>query len=73
MQTDRVRLALGSPEEAAVIRWIFHQFVVERQSYVVIARKLNQAKVPNQHERPWTDGNDQQHSQERELHRTYCL
>jgi hypothetical protein len=56
LQTDRVRLALGSPEEAAVIRWIFHQFVVERQSYVVIARKLNQAKVPNQHERPWTDG-----------------
>ncbi|MBV8701047.1 MAG: recombinase family protein [Bradyrhizobium sp.] len=56
LQTDRVRLALGSQEEAAVIRWIFHQFVVEEKADAAIARELNQSKVANQHGRPWTDG-----------------
>jgi DNA invertase Pin-like site-specific DNA recombinase len=55
LQTDRVRLQPGSDEEIAVIRWIFHQFVVERNSYSQITRELNRAKTTNQG-RPWTDG-----------------
>ncbi|MGY2906978.1 recombinase family protein [Bradyrhizobium sp. URHC0002] len=53
LHTDRVRLQPGSDEETAVVRWIFHQFVVERKSYSRITRELNQAKVTNQG-RPWT-------------------
>jgi DNA invertase Pin-like site-specific DNA recombinase len=56
LQTDRVRLALGSQEEAAVVRWIFHQFVIEKQTDAAIARNLNHAKVANHHRRRWTDG-----------------
>jgi DNA invertase Pin-like site-specific DNA recombinase len=55
LKTDRVRLRLGPDEEAAVIRWIFQQFVVERKTNVEIARQLNRAKVANHHGRPWTD------------------
>lgn len=54
LQTDRVRVCLGSHEEAAVIRWIFHQFVVERQSNTEIARQLNQGRVPSQNGAPWS-------------------
>jgi DNA invertase Pin-like site-specific DNA recombinase len=54
LQTDRVRLQPGSDEETAVVRWIFHQFVVERKSYSRITRQLNRAKITNQG-RPWTD------------------
>jgi DNA invertase Pin-like site-specific DNA recombinase len=46
LQTDRVRICCGSEEEAAVIRWIFRQFVVERQSDTEIARQLTQQRVP---------------------------
>jgi DNA invertase Pin-like site-specific DNA recombinase len=53
LQTDRVRLQPGSEEETAVVRWIFHQFVVERKSCSQIARELNQAKITNQG-RPWS-------------------
>ena len=56
LQTDRVRLALGSQEEAALVRWIFHQFVVEKKSDAAIARQLNQTDIANQHGRPWTYG-----------------
>lgn len=31
LQTDRVRLRFGSKDEAAIIRWIFHQFEKERR------------------------------------------
>src|SRR5215207_4923587 len=55
LKTDRVRLRLGPDEEAAVVRWIFQQFVVERKTNVEIARQLNRAKVANHHGRPWTD------------------
>ena len=56
LQTDRVRLRIGSDEEAAIVRWIFHQFVDERQSDVEIARQLNRAGVVNDKGRPWTNG-----------------
>ena len=55
LKTDRVRLRPGSEEEVAVVRWIFQQFVVERKTYVDIARQLNRVKVANHHGRPWTD------------------
>ncbi|MEH2548663.1 DNA invertase Pin-like site-specific DNA recombinase [Bradyrhizobium sp. AZCC 2262] len=55
LKTDRVRLRLGSDEEAAIIRWIFQQFVLERKTNVEIARRLNLANIANHHGRPWTD------------------
>lgn len=54
LQTDRVQLGVGSEEEAAVVRSIFHRFVIERKSDVEIARQLNRANVVSHHERPWT-------------------
>ncbi|MET4802812.1 recombinase family protein [Bradyrhizobium sp. LB11.1] len=56
LKTDRVRLALGSPEETTIVRWIFHQFVAEKKTDIAIARELNQGRIANQHDRPWTDG-----------------
>lgn len=57
LQTDRVRVRLGSEEEAAIVRWIFHQFVVERQPDTRIARLLNQGQVTSQNGDPWTAQN----------------
>jgi DNA invertase Pin-like site-specific DNA recombinase len=54
LQTDRVRLRLGSQEEAEIVRWIFHQFVVEQKSDAEIARRLNRANTSNSHGRAWT-------------------
>lgn len=56
LQSDRVRLRLGSPEEAEVIRCIFDQFVNRRKSYSDIRRQLNEAGIANHNGRPWTDG-----------------
>jgi DNA invertase Pin-like site-specific DNA recombinase len=54
LQTDRVRLRLGTDEEVAIVRWIFQQFVLERETDVEIARKLNRGSIANHHGRPWT-------------------
>jgi DNA invertase Pin-like site-specific DNA recombinase len=56
LQTDRVRIRFGSEEEAAIVRWIFRQFVVERKSDTEIARQLNRTSIANHNGRPWTDG-----------------
>lgn len=56
LQTDRVRLQHGSPEESAIVQWIFDQFVVKRKSYTEIGRELNEAQITNHNGRPWTDG-----------------
>lgn len=56
LQTDRVRLALGSEQETDIVKWIFHQFVVEQENDAEIARQLNRANVANQHGRNWTEG-----------------
>lgn len=56
LQSDRVRLRLGSFEEAEVIRCIFDQFVNGRKSYSDIRRQLNEAGIANHNGRPWTDG-----------------
>jgi DNA invertase Pin-like site-specific DNA recombinase len=55
LKTDRVVLRLGSPEEAAVVRWVFYQFVAARASYIEIARQLNRGNVPSHSAGPWTD------------------
>jgi DNA invertase Pin-like site-specific DNA recombinase len=55
LQTDRVRVRPGSDVETAIVKSIFHQFVVERKSDTEIARQLNRASIANHHERPWTD------------------
>jgi DNA invertase Pin-like site-specific DNA recombinase len=55
LQTDRVRLRLGSQQEAEIIRWIFDQFVIEQKSYSKIARELNQANVLHHSRAAWTD------------------
>jgi DNA invertase Pin-like site-specific DNA recombinase len=53
LQTDRVRLALGSEHEAAIVRGIFQQFVIERKSICQIAREMNLSGVLNQNGGPW--------------------
>jgi DNA invertase Pin-like site-specific DNA recombinase len=56
IQTDRVILALGPPEEVETIRWIYNQFVYERRSEAQIAAELNEKgtfRAPGQH---WTRG-----------------
>jgi hypothetical protein len=55
LKTDRVRLRLGSQQEADTIRWIFHQFVISKKSSSEIARELNQANIPHHNARAWTD------------------
>jgi DNA invertase Pin-like site-specific DNA recombinase len=57
LQTDRVMVRLGSEEEAAIVRWIFHQFVVERQPNTRIAHLLNKGHVTSQSGDPWTAQN----------------
>jgi DNA invertase Pin-like site-specific DNA recombinase len=57
LQTDRVRVHLGSDEEAKIVRWIFHEFVVERQSDAEIARLLNHESVINRSGGQWTAAN----------------
>ncbi|NYG44866.1 hypothetical protein GGD67_002314 [Bradyrhizobium sp. IAR9] len=56
LQSDRVRLRLGSREEAEVIRCIFDQFVNGRKSYSEIRRQLNEASIANHNDPLWTDG-----------------
>ena len=57
LQTDRVRVRLGSDEEADIVRWIFQQFVVERQSDTAIARQLDHGGIRNQSGSLWTAAN----------------
>jgi DNA invertase Pin-like site-specific DNA recombinase len=54
IQTDRVVLIHGPPEELNIVRWIFLAFVNERKSERSIARTLNEKGVPNGIGRPWT-------------------
>lgn len=57
LQTDRVKVRLGSEQEAAIIRRIFQQFVVERQSDAEIARQLNHQRVSSPSGGRWTPDN----------------
>lgn len=52
LHTDHVRLRPGSPEEVAIVRWIFQQFAAER-SETAIARELNRRAILTSAGRPW--------------------
>jgi len=50
--TDHVRLRPGTPDEVAVVRWIFRQFE-QQKSETAIADELNRKAIPTSTGRPW--------------------
>ena len=54
LKTDRVVIRVGLPEESAIVRWIFNEFVSTKASYAGIARLLNSAGVPSRSAEPWS-------------------
>jgi DNA invertase Pin-like site-specific DNA recombinase len=54
LQSDRVILRPGSPEELELIRDVFRQFALEQKSESEIARVLNGRGTLNRSGRPWT-------------------
>ena len=54
LKTDRVVLRLGPPNEVAVIRRIFTEYVRDRKSQEEIVRRLNRDGIPSHLGRPWT-------------------
>ncbi|PBB89617.1 recombinase family protein [Mesorhizobium sp. WSM3864] len=54
LQTDRIVLVHGPPDEVATVRWIFNHFVKTRKSQLEIARTLNRRGVLTDLGRPWT-------------------
>ena len=55
LQTDRVKLRAGTPDEANVIRLIFDLFVAGGLDKTKVARRLNEMKIPNKEGGKWTD------------------
>lgn len=55
LQTDRVLLQPGPPDEQKIVAQIFRQFVVHRRSQAAIARLLNAERVPNHRGTLWSD------------------
>jgi hypothetical protein len=53
LQTDRVLLRPGAPQEVELVRHVFHQFAIAREREAKIARELNLRGITNQHGRPW--------------------
>ncbi|MEV8518548.1 recombinase family protein [Dyella marensis] len=56
LQTDRVILVPGPPEEVAIVRNIYTQFLVLRRSEQEIARDLNARGLLTDRQRSWTKG-----------------
>ena len=56
IQTDRVILVPGPPEEIEIVRWIYRAFVEDRKTERDIADILNQRGVPTDLGRPWSRG-----------------
>jgi len=54
LQTDRIIVVLGPPDEIAVVRWIFGHFVRTRKTELEMARLLNKRGVLSDLARPWT-------------------
>ncbi len=54
IQTDRVVLILGPPEEVSIVRWIFSVFVKQRKSERMIVKILNEKGISSGLDRPWT-------------------
>ena len=56
LQTDRVILTPGPPEEVEIVRRLYRMFVVQRRSESELATMLNEEGVLTDLERPWTRG-----------------
>lgn len=56
LQTDRVILVPGPPEEVEIVREIYRRFVEDERSEVEIALDLNRKGVPTDLGRAWTRG-----------------
>lgn len=56
IQTDRVKLAPGPPEEVTTVHWIYQQFVESGYSEAEIAQQLNSRGLRSDLARPWTKG-----------------
>lgn len=56
IQTDRVILVPGPPEEVEIVRWIYQTFIRENKSESQIAEQLNVRGVKTDLGRPWTRG-----------------
>ena len=54
LQTDRVILEPGPPEEVETVRQMFRMFVEDRKSETEIAEILNQKQIMTDLGRPWT-------------------
>lgn len=56
IQTDRVILVPGPPEEVEIIRWIYRTFVEDKVVESRLAAMLNQRGIMTDLGRPWTRG-----------------
>lgn len=56
LQTDRVVLKPGPPEEIEVVRRLYRMFVVQRRAEADIAAALNEEGIVTDLGRPWTRG-----------------
>lgn len=56
IQTDRVKLIPGPPEEVATVHWIYQRFVEAGYSEAEIADQLNREGLLNDLNRRWTKG-----------------
>jgi DNA invertase Pin-like site-specific DNA recombinase len=54
LQTDRVILVPGPPEEVELVRWMYREFVDSGKSESEIASALNERGVMTDFGRPWT-------------------
>lgn len=56
IQTDRVILVPGPPEEIKTVEWIYSQFLDERRDEEEIARLLNKQEIYAENESSWSRG-----------------
>jgi DNA invertase Pin-like site-specific DNA recombinase len=56
IQTDRVVLVSGPPEEVEIVRWIYRTFVEDKTVESKLAAMLNQRSILTDLGRPWTRG-----------------
>ena len=56
LQTDRVILKPGPPEEVEVVRRLYRMFVVQQRTETEIAKVLNEEGILTDLGRPWTRG-----------------
>jgi Recombinase len=50
--TDHVKLIPGAPDQVAIVKWIFHEYL-RHKSQATIARELNRRGIMNSQGRPW--------------------